>query len=192
MIGVLLVVVSIEAHGRLGYSTTLSALRAVVRQSEEEAAYLTLSKARESIAGFPSEVALEPGPISSTIRLSWFSLLKSYEVDLQIEPGSDDPMFLGYSTPDAPPEQYWTSESGSQFVDSAAADAAVPGGYPGSPPGMAGDPFARGGDNQGGGAGGGSSGFGSGEAPDRGSDRPQRPPLDEPADADAPSGPPGA
>ena len=145
MIGVLLVVVGIEAHGRLGYSSTLNALRAVVKQSEQEAAYLTLSKARESIAGFPSEVVLEPGPFEGTIRLSWFSLLKSYEVDLIIEPGSEDPMFLGYTTPDAPQEQYGTSESASHLVDSVAADA-VPRGFPGSPPGMSDAPFAPGGD----------------------------------------------
>lgn len=142
-IAVLLVVVGIEAHGKLGYSATLSGLQAVVDRSENESEYLTISAARKSIAGFPSEAVLTSGPVNGTIRLSWFSLLKSYEVDLEIELGSDDPMFLGYSTPDAPEEDFWESQPGTQLVDAATVDAAASGAD--MPPGMAGDPFAGGG-----------------------------------------------
>ncbi len=142
-IGILLVVVGIEAHGRLGYSSTLKALQGLVEQAEGESEYLTLSAARESIAGFPSEDALESGSVNGTIRLSWFSLLKSYELDLEIELGSDDPMFLGYSTPDAPEDDYGRAKPGSQQVDAATADGAAS--SAGVPSGVAGDPSAGGG-----------------------------------------------
>ena len=124
MIGILLVVAAIEAHGRLSYGATLSRLQAVVERAEQGTGYLTLREVRESIAGFPSEATVESRPLTATIRLSWFSLLRSYEMDLQIEPDSKNPMFLGYSTPDAPLPDGWASSASSQFVDAAAADAA--------------------------------------------------------------------
>lgn len=106
MIGILLVVVAIEAHARLSHSMTMSALQDMVIQGESGVEYLTLSTVRESIVGFPSEVGLESNQASGGIRLSWFSLLKTYELDLEIETGEEDPMFLGYSTPGMPMDEF--------------------------------------------------------------------------------------
>lgn len=101
VIGVLVVVVAIEGRARMAYSSTLSSLGALVKQAEQNDEYVTLSQARAAYSGSPTEESQPAGRFEQSIILKWFSLLKTYQIEIQVEPGEDDPAFLGFTTPDA-------------------------------------------------------------------------------------------
>lgn len=96
LLGFLVVLLAIEAHGKFGYERTLAALRANAQtvmgdtirggQPELEEWSLPLAEAQKSLKGFASQnrkVVLG----SPVITLRWFSLFKTYVIQLHLDEG---------------------------------------------------------------------------------------------------------
>lgn len=130
IIGILVVVVAIEARARFAYSSTLNAVTALIKKSEESNEYATLNEAREVFAGSPSESPQPPGRFEQIIQLTWFSLLKTYQLDLEVEPNEDNPAILGVATSGAPAE---VQELGPVEASEDAEYFEMPGSYEGTP-----------------------------------------------------------
>lgn len=100
-IGLLLVIVLIEARAQRGYATSLSEVQAAL--VDNELAEITLDEARELFALAPSETVEKSDSVYLRHhRFSWFSFFKSgqYEITLDVTP-DEEAQVLSFSTPDA-------------------------------------------------------------------------------------------
>lgn len=92
----LVVLLAIEAHGKLGYDRTLTSIRANAskvmgeafrgRQPELEEWTMPLAEAEKCISGFPSKTrqAILGTPV---VVLKWFSIFKTYAIQLHLDDG---------------------------------------------------------------------------------------------------------
>lgn len=104
ILALLLVVLAIEAHAKLGYDRTLTALRASASKVEGEAIRgeqgleewtLPLADAEKCVSGFPSK-SRKTEFQQPTVVLRWFSLFKTYVVQLHL----DDNIVISLTTDD--------------------------------------------------------------------------------------------
>jgi len=113
MIAGLLVIVGIEATAKNGYDSTRTAVQD--RISSDPEGDVSYSEVQTLLTGYFSEVQAD-GPrvggiaTSQYITYRWFSLFKNYELRLTIETGEDDPLVLGFETPEAPTPPVVASE----------------------------------------------------------------------------------
>ena len=170
LIGVLVVVVGIEAASKNGYDKTFAAVQDRFINKE---GMNRLSDLRPDISGWPSEKESDGQKVGGTaankvIALKWFSFFKHYEIQLTVEASEEDPALISYATPDAAePEPIKTAGgSGEDVAAGGGMDgyggsptAAMPGGgfSPGGPGGFG---APGGGGPGGGGPGGGGPGGG--------------------------------
>ena len=154
-IGVLLVVMGIEARAQRGYAMSLDAFQTAFSDSEE--VEVSLDDARKLMALGPAEVKApdEHGPFHyyKYYRFSWFSLFKSgdYEITLKVT-DNDELNVISFSTP-AAPQPDWMDVSTPSPEETASEDpAAMGGGFPGGG-GFGGDSFGGDGGNGSGGQG---------------------------------------
>jgi hypothetical protein len=151
LIGVLLVVMGIEARAQRGYAMSLDAFQTAFSDGEEVA--IALDDARKLMALGPAEVKApdEHGPFHyyDYYRFSWFSLFKSgdYEITLQVT-DNEELNVISFSTP-AAPQPDWMDVSTPESDEDASEDPAAMGG--GGFPGGGG--FGGGGGNGSGGQG---------------------------------------
>ena len=130
LIGVLLVVMGIEARAQRGYAMSLNAFQTAFSDGEE--VEITLNDARRLMALGPAEVKApdEHGPYHyyDYYRFSWFSLFKSgdYEITLKVT-DNDELNVISFSTP-AAPEPDWMDESTLPSEEDATDDPATTGG----------------------------------------------------------------
>ena len=102
----MLAVVALEAHARMGYSATVSRMKQEF--GEEDDPTSKLSHVRGFISGFPSESSTNDRSYRNMV-FKWPSLIHDYRVHLVVEAEGDDPIVLGFTTPNAaepelPPE----------------------------------------------------------------------------------------
>lgn len=154
LIGVLLVVMGIEARAQRGYAMSLDAFQTTFSDGEE--VEITLDDARKLMTLGPTEVKApdEHGPYHyyDYYRFSWFSLFKSgdYEITLKVT-DNEELIVVSFSTP-AAPEPDWLNESTLPSEEDATDD----------PVAMGGGGFSGGSSFGGGGDFGGDGGSGSG------------------------------
>lgn len=132
LIGVLLVVMGIEARAQRGYAMSLDAFQTTFSDGEE--VEITLDDARKLMALGPAEVKApdEYGPYHfyDYYRFSWFSLFKSgdYEITLKVT-DNDELTVISFSTPAAPQPAWMEMDESSLPPEEAASfDPATMGG----------------------------------------------------------------
>lgn len=99
LIGLLVIVLGVEAHGKMSYDASLSSSQAQIAATENSNDDLTIEAAQKSIRGFAgrteSESSGSHGRQSITYR--WPSLFKTYIIQLNSQKG----IVYSYETPDA-------------------------------------------------------------------------------------------
>ena len=146
LIGVLLVVMGIEARAQRGYAMSLDTLQTTFSDGEE--VEITLDDARKLMSFGPVEVKApdEHGPYHfyDYYRFSWFSLFKSgdYEITLKVT-DNEELTVISFSTPAAPPPA-WMDEPTLPSEEDETDDPATMGGggFPGGG-GFGGDEVGR-------------------------------------------------
>jgi hypothetical protein len=100
-IGLLLVVVGIEARAQRGYAMSLDAVQAAFADNEE--VQIELADARKLMTLSPAEVkdANSTG-IMDYYRFSWFSLFKSGEYEITLKVSNDNSEVISFATSAAP------------------------------------------------------------------------------------------
>lgn len=136
-IGVLLLLVVIQAHARVGYERTLKNVEARLAEDDgPNARPLMLEEVDSLIVGFPFQRTIEEKATRVVLNLSWRGLTSAYEINLPYNP--TEPAILGVYTKDAP--AFATAPDGGDAPMEAASPADMsamtgPGGMPpGSPP----------------------------------------------------------
>ena len=144
LIGVLLVVMGIEARAQRGYAMSLDAFQTAFSDAEE--VQVSLAEARNLMALGPTEVKApkEHGSYHyyDYYRFSWPSLFKGgdYEITLKVT-ANEELNVISFSTP-AAPEPAWMNESIPATVDASSAlgggGYSPGGGFPGGGAGRSG------------------------------------------------------
>lgn len=103
LLGFLVVLLAIEAHGKFGYDRTLAALREkatkvvgdpVQGELALEEWSLAIADAEKCVSGFASKTR-EKDFLQPVISLKWFSLFKTYVIQLHLD---DENIVTGLST----------------------------------------------------------------------------------------------
>ena len=96
----LLGITLLEAHGKFGYSGTITRLK--TEFTDDENHNTKLSVVRTYFTGIPRETPIDsPSQYRRNVMLTWPSLFKDYRIELAMEREGDDPAVLGFSTPNS-------------------------------------------------------------------------------------------
>jgi hypothetical protein len=90
-----------EARASFGYSNSLKTLSKKLGDDGNDVEF-KVSQVRSMLSGQPSEIVVpRETRFHRFVELKWASLFKDYRVLLQVDKSGDDPIVLGFQTPDS-------------------------------------------------------------------------------------------
>lgn len=126
-IALLLMLVAVQAHARLGYERSLQKLqtRLAAEDSSAQASPLKISELPQCIVGWPSR-SIHEDRHWHLVVYKWRGLTKTFEIRMQYDSSEAEPVVMGLETAD-PPEEKPTPVAANTSTESAPPPMAGPG-----------------------------------------------------------------